>query len=353
MTYRVVQWSTGNVGVPALHGIISHPDLQLVGLWVHSTAKAGVDAGTLCGLPPVGVTATNDTDAILALDADCVCYTATADLRPWEAVEDICKILASGKNVVSSSLVQLIHPKTSDPAMVGRLEEACTAGQSTFFTSGIDPGFANDVLPIFLTGVCERIDSVRVKEILNYATYSQPEVLFGTMGFGKPLDHTPLLLFPGALTYAWSGPIQMIAEALDVKVDEIVESYEKASLDHDVEIDLGRIEAGTMAALRFEVAGMVAGRKAIIVEHVTRLHDDAAPDWPKGHGQGFYRVEISGSPSINLDVEWVGEDGDHNTGGLLVTAMRLVNAIPAVCDAAPGLVSAIDLPMVAGRHLMA
>jgi 4-hydroxy-tetrahydrodipicolinate reductase len=353
MTYRVVQWSTGNVGVPALHGIISHPDLQLVGLWVHSTAKAGADAGTLCGLPPIGVTATNDTDAILALDADCVCYTATADLRPWEAVEDICKILTSGKNVVSSSLVQLIHPKTSDPAMVGRLEEACTAGQSTFFTSGIDPGFANDLLPIFLTGVCERIDSVRVKEILNYATYSQPEVLFGTMGFGKPLDHTPLLLFPGALTYAWSGPIQMIAEALDVKVDEIVESYEKASLDHDVEIDLGPIEAGTMAALRFEVAGMVSGRKAIVIEHVTRLHDDAAPDWPKGHGQGFYRVEISGSPSINLDVEWVGEDGDHNTGGLLVTAMRLVNSIPAVCAAAPGLVSAIDLPMVAGRHLMA
>jgi len=138
-----------NVGVPALHGIISHPDLQLVGLWVHSTAKAGADAGTLCGLPPVGVTATNDNDAILALDADCVCYTATADLRPWEAVEDICKILTSGKNVVSSSLVQLIHPKTSDPAMVGRLEEACTAGQSTFFTSGIDPGFANDVLRSF------------------------------------------------------------------------------------------------------------------------------------------------------------------------------------------------------------
>ena len=352
MTYRVVQWSTGNVGVQALHGILSHPDLQLVGLWVHSASKAGKDAGELCGLRPVGVAATNDPEAILALDADCVCYTATGDLRPWEAIEDISRILASGKNVVSSSLVQLLHPKTSDPAMVGQLEEACAAGGSTLFTSGIDPGFANDVLPILLTGVCERIDSVRVKEILNYATYSQPEVLFETMGFGKPLEETPLLLFPGALTYAWSGPIQMIAEALDVKVDEIVENYQKASLDHDVDIELGRIKAGTMAALRFEVAGVVGGRKAIVIEHVTRLHDDAAPDWPKGHGQGFYRVEIEGSPSINLEVEFVGEDGDHNTGGLLVTAMRLVNAIPAVCEAPPGLVSANDLPLIAGRHLM-
>jgi hypothetical protein len=352
MGQRVIQWSTGNVGVQALHGIITHPDLELVGLWVHSSAKAGRDAGELCGLPPTGVPATTDADALLALDADCVCYTATADLRPWEAVDDLVRILASGKNVVSSSLVQLLHPKTAEPAMVGKLEEACLSGGSTMFTSGIDPGFANDILPILLSGVCERIDSVRIKEILNYATYSQPEVLFETMGFGKPLDHTPLLLFPGALTYAWGGVVQMIAEALDVKVDDIRERHEKAALDHDVDIELGRIEAGTMAALRFEVAGVVAGREAIVVEHVTRLHDDAAPDWPKGHGQGFYRIELSGSPSINLEIEFVGEDGDHNTGGVLVTAMRLVNAIPAVCAAAPGLVSSLDLPLVPGRHLM-
>jgi 4-hydroxy-tetrahydrodipicolinate reductase len=352
MAYRVIQWSTGNVGVQALHGIITHPDLELVGLWVHSDAKAGRDAGELCGLPRTGVAAINDVEAALAIDADCVCYTATADLRPWEAVADIERILASGKNVVSSSLVQLLHPKTSDPAMVGRLEQACVSGGTTMLTSGIDPGFANDVLPILLTGVCERIDSVRIKEILNYATYTQPEVLFETMGFGKPLDETPLLLFPGALSYAWGGAIQMIAEALDVKVDEITERYEKASLDHDVEIDLGRINAGTMSALRFEVAGVVAGREAIVVEHVTRLHDDAAPDWPKGHGQGFYRIELTGSPSINLEVEFVGEDGDHNTGGVLVTAMRLVNAIPAVCAAAPGLLSGLDLPVITGRHLM-
>jgi hypothetical protein len=352
MAYRVIQWSTGNVGVQALHGIITHPDLELVGLWVHSAAKAGRDAGELCGLPATGVAAVSDVDEALALDADCVCYTATADLRPWEAVDDLTRILASGKNVVSSSLVQLLHPKTSDPAMVGRLEQACLSGATTLLTSGIDPGFANDVLPILLTGVCERIDSVRIKEILNYATYTQPEVLFETMGFGKPLDHTPLLLFPGALSYAWAGPIQMIAEALDVKLDEVRERYEKASLDHDVEIDLGRIDAGTMAALRFEVAGVVGGREAIVVEHVTRLHDDAAPDWPKGHGQGFYRIELAGSPSINLEVEFVGEDGDHNTGGVLVTAMRLVNAIPAVCEAPPGLLSGLDLPLVTGRHLL-
>ena len=141
---------------------------------------------------------------MLGLEADCVSYTATADLRPHEAVDDLCRILESGKNVVSSSIVPLVHPPSADRAFadVDRLEAACKAGSVSCFTSGIDPGFANDVLPLLLTGVCERIDEVRVQEILNYSTYDQPEVLFGTMGFGRPLDDTPL---PGLRRY-WRGP---------------------------------------------------------------------------------------------------------------------------------------------------
>ena len=287
MTYRVIQWSTGHVGVCSLHGIIQHPDLELVGLWVHSDAKVGRDAGELCGLPPTGVLATNDADALLALDADVVSYTATADLRPWQAVKDICRILESGKNVVSSSLVQLLHPSKADPAMVDQLEQACKAGGVSMFTSGIDPGFANDLLPIVLSGFCERVDHVRVQEILNYATYDQPEVLFDTMGFGKPLDDTPVLLFPGALSYAWGGVIHMLADALDVEVTEIRERHEKASLDHDVDIDLGIIEANTMAGLRFEVVGVVGGEERLVVEHVTRVHDDVAPGLAEGSRAGL------------------------------------------------------------------
>lgn len=333
----------------ALRAIIRHPDLELVGLWVHSADKAGQDAGELCGLPAVGVAATNDVDALLAVGADCVCYTATADLRPWEAVEDIARILSSGANVVSSSLVQLLHPKTADKAMVERLEAACREGGTSCFFSGIDPGFANDLIPIALTSACERVDSVRVLEILNYDTYDQPEVLFHTMGFAQPLDHTPLLLFPGALSYAWGGAIGQIAEALGVEVDEIRETHEKASLDHDVALAVGDVPAGTMAGLRFEVQGIVGGRPAIVVEHVTRLHDSVAPEWPHGNG---YRIEIKGSPSFTVEVEMEGEDGDHNTGGLIATAMRIINAIPHVCAAEPGVLSTLDLPLFGARGLM-
>jgi 4-hydroxy-tetrahydrodipicolinate reductase len=349
MPLRVIQWSTGHVGIHALRAIIRHPDLELVGLWVHSADKAGRDAGDLCDLPATGVRATNDVDALLALNADCVCYTATADLRPWEAIDDIERILASGANVVSSSMVQLLHPKTADKAMVERLEAACREGGTTCFFSGIDPGFANDLIPIALTSACERVDAVRVLEILNYDTYDQPEVLFGTMGFAQPLDHTPLLLFPGALSYAWGGVIGQIAESLGVEVDEIRETYVKASLDHDVSLAVGEVPAGTMAGLRFEVQGIVGGRPAIVIEHVTRLDDSVAPEWPHGNG---YRIEITGSPSFTLELEMRGEDGDHNTGGLVATAMRLINGIPSVCEAAPGMLSTLDLPLFGAKHLM-
>jgi 4-hydroxy-tetrahydrodipicolinate reductase len=354
MGYRVIQWSTGNVGRQALHGIIKHPDLELVGLWVSGPNKAGKDAGEIAGLPPTGVKATNDAEALLALDADCVCYTATADLRLPDAVEDLARILASGKNVVSSSVVPLVYPQAPrNAAFAERIATACQQGQTSFYTSGIDPGFANDILPLTLLSACERVDSVRVMEIVNYATYDQGEVLFHTMGFGQALDATPLLLTPGILTVAWGPTVEMIAAGLGVELDEIREVHERLPAPNDVKVSAGTVSAGTTAALRFEVQGMVRGRPAVIVEHVTRLRDDLAPDWPQPTGSGCYRILIEGSPSLTCELTLSGDDGDHNTGGLVATAMRLINAIPAVCAAKPGMLSPLDLPMYTAKHLVA
>lgn len=350
--YSVVQWSTGHVGIHALRAILDHPALDLVGLWVHSEAKVGIDAGELAGRAPVGVTATNDVDALLDLHPEVVCYTATADLRPQEAVEDVCRILRSGANVVSSSLVQLLHPPTADPSLVGPIEAACKEGGSTCFFNGIDPGFCNDLLPIVLSGVSQRIRSVRVQEILNYATYDQAEVLFDTMGFGQPLDAQPLLLLPGVLSYAWGGAVHTIADALGVELDGLEEVHERRAFDRDLEVAGRIVPAGTSAGLRFEVQGVAYGRPVVIVEHVTRVHDEVAPDWPEQVGQGEYRITIDGEPRIECAMHAVGSDGDHNTGGLIVTATKLLNAIPAVVAAEPGMVSATDLPLIAGRNLV-
>ena len=348
---RVVQWSTGNVGRYALRAILGHPQLELAGLWVHGEAKAGRDAGELCGVGPSGVIATRDADALLALDADCVCYTATANSRPMEAVEDMCRILRTGKNVVSSSVVGLVHPSTLTPDITEKLEAACAEGGASFFTSGIDPGFANDVLPLVLSGLAERWDSIRIQEIVNYATYDQPEVVFGTMGFGQPLDATPLLLMPGALGFGWGGTIRVLAEGLGLELDDINEVVERVPAPETFDTPIGRVEQGTMAALRFEVQGIVKGRPALIVEHVTRLRDDLAPEWPSGGGGG-YRIIMEGVPRIVCDLQMEDEHGDHAVGGVVLTATRLVNTIPAVCGAPAGLLSALDLPLVTGRGLM-
>lgn len=353
MSYRVVQWSTGNVGKLALRGIINHPDLELVGLWVHSPDKVGRDAGELVGLPATGVKATNDVDQLLALEPDVVSYTATGDMRPSEAIDDMCRILASGANVVGTSVVPLVYPPAADASVVARIQEACDQGGTTCFTSGIDPGFANDTLPLVLTGLCERIDEVRVMEIVNYATYNQPQVLFETMGFAKPMDHEPILLIPGILTLAWGGVVKQIAAGLGVEIEEIRETYVKVPAPEAFDIPPGHVPAGTVAGLRFEVQGIVNGRPAIVLEHVTRLRDDIAPDWPYPlRGSGCYRVVIEGSPSTTCELLMHGEDGDHNTGNLVATALRILNAIPAVCDAKPGLLSALDLPLITGRHLL-
>ncbi len=349
MVYRVVQWSTGNVGRHAIAGIAARPDLELVGLWVSNPAKVGKDAGELAGLGrELGVAATGDADALLAMRPDCVVHTAMADTRIFEALDDLQKILRAGINVVSSSPVFLQYPdELGDPVRAAAIE-----GGASIFVNGVDPGFANDWLPLVVTGISERIDEVRCLEILNYATYDQGTVLFDIMGFGKPMDEVPFLLQPGILTMAWGSVVRQLAAGLDVELDGIEEHYVRLPAPERFDIASGVIEKDTVAALRFEVRGMRAGRAVVVLEHVTRLRDDLGPDWPQPAGQGCYRVQVSGEPNYTVDLQLLGTDGDHNTAGLKATAMRLVNAVPAFVQAPPGLVTALDLPLVTGRGLV-
>jgi hypothetical protein len=354
VSYRVVQWSTGNVGRNAIAGIDAHPDLELAGVWVSSEAKAGKDAGELAGLGrELGVTATTDADALLALKPDCVVYTAMADDRLPEAVEDLKRFLRAGINVVSSSPVFLQFPDGVVPEeMSGPVREAAADGGVSLWVNGIDPGFANDWLPLAVTAISERIDEVRCLELLDYSTYDNAKVLFDIMGFGKPLDATPMLLQPGVLSLAWGSVVRQLAAGLGVELEKVEENYERLPAPETFDIVSGTIGQGTAAALRFEVRGMRDGRAVCVLEHVTRLRPDLGPDWPQPTGQGCYRVEISGEPNYTVDLRLLGSDGDHNTAGLKATAMRLVNAVPAVVTAGPGLLTALDLPLVTGRGLV-
>ncbi len=354
MPIRVAQIGTGNVGRHALTGIVTNPQFELTAVWVSSAAKAGKDAAELAGLDgPTGVKATADLDEIIAAQPDCAVYTAMADNRLPEALEDYRRLLAAGINVVGSGPVFLQYPYQVIPdELIDPLQEAAQQGNSSLYVNGIDPGFANDLLPLALAGTCQRIEQVRCMEIVDYATYDSATVMLDIMGFGKPMDEIPMLLQPTVLSLAWGSVVRQLAAGLGITLDEIVEVYFREPAPEDFEIASGFIAKGTAAALRFEVRGLVDERPAVVVEHVTRLREDLCPGWPQpAQPGGSYRVEITGEPSYAMDLCLSSRKGDHNHAGLVATAMRIVNAVPAVVAAAPGIRSTLDLPLITGKGL--
>ncbi len=354
---RVVAWSTGTVGRHAIAGIDARPDLELVGVWVSNSEKVGRDAGELAGLGrDLGVLATDDKEALYALEPDCIVHTAMVDDRIFEAIADLTEMLERGINVVSSGPVLLCYPTGLGlDDLVAAIDAAGARTGASLHVSGIDPGWANDVLPLALTSLSQRIDLVRVSEIADYSTYFQPVVMREIYGFGNPMDQVAMLWQPGILTTAWGPVVRQIAAGLDLELDaELEEIVERVPAERDLETASVDIAAGTMGAVRFQVVGKVDGVPRVVLDHVTRTHVDQVPTWPQPpEGGGCYRVEVEGEPMMRLDFTHHGEGGDHNVSGMIVTAMRLVNAVDAVCAAAPGLVVAKDLPPVTGRGLVA
>lgn len=352
MAIPVVQLGTGNVGVHSLRALIADPEFGLTGVWVSSDAKAGKDAAELAGLADsTGVRASTDLNAVLATGPRCAVYNAMADNRLPEALEDYRRILAAGINIVGSGPVFLQYPWQVIPdEIIKPLQDAARAGNSSLYVNGIDPGFANDLLPMALAGTCESIEQIRCMEIVDYATYDSAVVMFDVMGFGKPMDQIPMLLQPGVLSLAWGSVVRQLAAGLGISLDGVEEMYVREPAPEAFNIASGHIPKGSAAALRFEVLGLVDGVPAVVLEHVTRLRADLCPEWPQpAQPGGSYRIEISGEPCYAMDICLSSRHGDHNHAGLVATAMRIVNAIPAVVAAEPGIRTTLDLPLITGE----
>jgi hypothetical protein len=346
---RVIQWSTGGAGAIALRSIAHRADLELVGVWVHTPAKVGRDAGDLAGCEPLGIAATSDKDALIALRPDCVCYTASGESRPQECVDDFCRMLEAGINVVTTSVPGLVHPPAFDPADRERLAQACRRGNATLYATGLEPGFAGDQLVLTLATLSRRIHSVRTQEIFSYAGYPVAFTMFEVFGFGKPAKHQALMELPGVQASVWGPPVRMVADRLGVKLDGLRETYEKRLIERRLEVAAGVIEPETVGAVRFETIGVVDGRDAIVIEHVNRMAPEIAPDWPTASRDGTYRVLFAGEPDLTCELQ-IGRPEDFSSQGMLATAMRAVNAIPYVCAAAPGIVSSAELPLTLPRR---
>lgn len=356
MAIRVVHIGTGNVGRLALSELVANPAFELTGLVVSADEKVGRDAGELAGLDVVtGITATKDLDAALATNPDCAVYCAMGDNRMPQAMADVYKIAAAGINVVGTSPGVLQYPWGVMPdKYIAPLEEAARQGNSSIYINGVDPGFITDLIPLAFASTCASIEQVRCMEIADYATYDGATVMFDVMGFGQPLDEVPMLFQPGVLSVAWGCAIRQLAAGLNITLDSITESYEREPAPEAFDIAAGHIPEGGVAAVRFEIKGMVGDHPVIVVEHVTRVRGDLRPDWaqPAQEG-GSYRVEITGEPSYVVDICPTSTKGDHNHAAIAAGAARVVNAIPAVLAAPPGIRTTLDLPLVSEIALYA
>jgi hypothetical protein len=345
MTLRVVQWTTGNVGKRAVRAVAGHAGLQLVGCYAWSADKVGRDVGELCGIEPIGIAATNDVDALLALRPDCVVYNPM-----WPNTDELVRILESGANVVSTAAFINGDGLGADR---GRLEDACKRGGSTMFGTGISPGLVN-LLGIVAANLCDRVDKVTIDEGADTTLYDSPDTE-RPAGFGQPIDDPQLPGMAARGTAVFAEAVAMVADALGVELDEIVCEAEYAQTTEDVVMASWTIPGGCVAGVAASWKGRVGGRTIVELNVRWRKGQTLEPNWQVEEG---HLIQIDGRPTVRVKLEYLPPPdfeattfADFMVLGMIMTAMPAINAIPAVVAAAPGIVTYTDLSLPMPRGL--
>jgi hypothetical protein len=342
VVYQVIQWSTGVVARESVAGIVGHPDLELVGARTYAAEKEGRDVGELCGGDPVGVPATRDVDALLAQQADCVTFMVG---RTWvgdqsETFAELLRILRAGKNVVSLWWPSLVYPRAMAGGISQALEDACREGRSTFCTIGMDPGYGTAGLALAALPLVREVKSVHMYQIMNNAHW-EGEGITLFYGFGQRDTTKSPMLAPGVTTRYHATTLHLIADALGLLLDDIVEEHSVIYADESFDIASGPIPAGTISGVRYQVKGMVGDEARVVVEHVERLREQDYPEL--GFSGDGYRAEIDGLPGVRLDMTLSAPGAYTGDCIAVASAMSVVNAIPQVCAAPPGVLSMLDL----------
>jgi 2,4-diaminopentanoate dehydrogenase len=344
---NVIQWATGGVGKAAIENVLNHPELELVGCWVHSAEKDGRDVGEILGREPLGVTATCNVDALLALDADCVMYS------PLTANEDEVKaILRSGKNVVTP--VGWVYPDRTN-SRVKAVEAACLEGAATLHGSGIHPGGITERFPLMISSLSSAITHVRAEEFSDIRTYNAPDVVHHIMGFGAAPEDAMRGPMARLLESGFKSSVRMVADYMGFRCDPAIKSTQEVAVaTATIDTDVVKIEAGTVAARRFRWDALADG-EPVITAAVNWLMGEAdlEPNWSFGDLGERFEVAITGDPDVHLTFKGLQPEsvaqGLIRNPGIVATANHCVNAIPYVCAAEPGIKTYLELPIIAGR----
>jgi hypothetical protein len=345
MTYRVIQWATGGVGRAAIEGVLDHPELELVGCWVHGEQKDGCDVGDLIGRAPTGVRATHDLDAALTIDADCVIYSP---MLADPAV--VAKILRSGKNVVTP--VGWWYP---DRGQVGELEQACAEGGVTLHGTGIHPGGITERFPLMVSALSHAVTAVRAEEFSDIRTYAAPGVVRDVMLFGKTREEARGSIMTSVLGEGFKQSIRMVADEMQFAIDdELRTTHEVALATAPIASPIGTIEPGRVAAQRFRWEALVAGTP-VVTAAVNWFMGQSSfdPPWTFGPEGERFEIEITGDPPVRVVFHDLHpssvEEGLARNRGIVATANHCVSSVPYVCAAEPGLRTYLQLPLIAGR----
>lgn len=346
MTYRVIQWATGNVGRAALGGVANHPELELVGCWVHSPDKDGLDAGEIAGIGPIGVLATTDRERILALDADCVVYSPMlADPADVEA------LLASGKNLVTP--VGWVYPFEAHD--VSTLTRICADADVTLHGTGIHPGGITERFPLMLSAMCTDIRGVRAEEFSDIRSYATEFVVREVMMFGKTPEEGAASPMGRLLGDGFGQSIDMIAAEMGVELDaEKQVTHEMAVATQPIDTPVGVLDTGTVAAQRFIWSGTIGGTPVITAAVNWFMgEENLDPAWTFGAEGERFEISFEADPPLHVTFHGLHPEslaaGIERNAGIVATAQHCVNAVPYVCDADAGIKTYLDLPLVAGR----
>ena len=336
-TYRVVQWATGNIGTHALRAVIGHPRMDLVGVKVTDPGKVGRDAGDLCGLDPTGIVATDDVEAILGLRPDCVLY-----MQQGNDIDVLCAVLASGANVVATT-GGFAHPTSMDGGVRERIEAACAAGGTSIHSTGVSPGFISEAVPIVLTSLQRRLDRLHIAEFADLSSRDSPMLLFDLMGYGKdPSSFDPARWSHGADSF---GPsLRQLGDALGLPLDSVESTGEVALATRDLTIAAGVIAAGTVAGQRMHVVGRHGGEELLRFSATWYCSTEIDAAWDLRPGGWHVTVEGDCPLDMELRLDIPLDRMAETTPGY--TANRAVNAVAAVCDAAPGIRTTAELPQI-------
>ena len=335
--YRVAQWGTGNIGMRSLQAVIEHPQLDLVGVYVYSDAKAGRDAGALCCNGTTGIIATKNIDDILAARPDCVLY------MPDRAdIDVICRLLESGSNIVTTR-AEFHHPDGLERSVRQRVEAACVLGGTSVHSTGSSPGFASEVLPFAFALMQRRLDCVTMEEFADMSSRNSPEMLFDGLGFGRDLESLDRTV-QEASTSSAAGSMRMVAAALSLPIDDVTASVEFAVARDRVEIAAGSIEVGTVAARRSEVTGMRHGRPLYRKRATYYVSRDIDPAWDLRDTGWHFLVE--GDTPLDVHISFPVPEAEYAAFSPRLTAHPPVNAVPYVCEAPPGIQTSADLPVI-------